>query len=382
MKRQRPLIAHVVYHFGTGGMENGVTMLFNTLPEDRYRHVVISLTGHSDFRKRIRRTDIEFHDLDKQPGQDLGWYLRLARLLRELRPDILHTRNLAAMEAQFVGALVGVKRRVHGEHGRDMYDLHGTNWRYNLLRRLARRCIHHYIAVSRDLADWLHDAIGVPETRISQIYNGVDGERFRPRADARPDLGRPEFFLDAECVVGSVGRLVRVKDYPSLIRAFALLRARHPRPEGLRLILVGEGPERAVCEGLIAQLGLREQAWLPGDRVDTQDWYRSFDIFALSSLGEGISNTLLEAMASGLPIVASRVGGTPELVREGEDGNGLMPPSANPEALAGALQYYAADAATRERAGQASRSRIEQDFIIARMAASYAAVYDQLLAKP
>jgi sugar transferase (PEP-CTERM/EpsH1 system associated) len=376
MNDPRPLIAHVVYHFGTGGMENGVVMLFNTLPEDKYRHVVISLTDHGAFRQRIHRHDIAFHDIGKRPGQDPGWYWRLAKLLRQIKPDLLHTRNLAAMEAQFVAALTGVPRRVHGEHGRDMYDLHGSNWKYNLLRRLARLVVHRYIAVSRDLADWLREVVGVPEARIRQIYNGVDGERFHPRQGPRPDLGRPEFFEGADWVIGSVGRLVRVKDYPTLIRAFDGLRRLHPHPESLRLILVGEGPERGVCETLINELGLSRQVWLPGDRTDTPDWYRAFDVFALPSLGEGISNTILEAMASGLPIVATEVGGTPELVREGE--NGAMTPAQNPEALARALLRHT-DASVATPAGQASRARIEQDFIIPRMAAAYAEVYDSLL---
>lgn len=381
----RPLIAHVVYHFGTGGMENGVVMLFNNLPEDKYRHVVISLTGHGDFRKRIRRSDIEFHDLAKRPGQDFGWYGRLYHLLRQLRPDLLHTRNLAAMEAQFVAVLAGVPRRVHGEHGRDMYDLTGGNWKYNLLRKAARLIVHRYIAVSQDLADWLRQTVGVAPARLHQIYNGVDGERFHPRLPQpapRPDLGRPEFFRDAECVIGSIGRLVRVKDYPSLIRAFALLRQSRPDPAGLRLILVGEGPERARCEALIDELGLADCVWLPGDRSDTPEWYRSFDVFALPSLGEGVSNTILEAMASGLPIVATRVGGTPELVTEGVDGqgNGVLVPSQAPEALAAALATYVGDPVARQEAGLASRARVERDFVIARMAAGYDAVYQALLA--
>jgi hypothetical protein len=123
------LIAHVVHHFGTGGMENGMVNLFNRMPSEAARHVVICLSAHDDFRHRLTRDDIDFHDLNRRPGHDFKWHVDLYRLLRHLRPDILHTRNLSTLEAQFVGFLAGVPRRIHGEHGRDVFDLHGGNWK-------------------------------------------------------------------------------------------------------------------------------------------------------------------------------------------------------------------------------------------------------------
>ncbi|MBI5329081.1 MAG: TIGR03088 family PEP-CTERM/XrtA system glycosyltransferase [Betaproteobacteria bacterium] len=378
MNDPRPLIAHVIHHFGTGGMENGMVMLFNHLPEEKYRHAVINLAGYGEFRHRIRRADISFHDLGKQAGRDVSWHVRLNRLLKELRPDILHTRNLSALEAQFTGAWRGIRGRVHGEHGRDIYDLHGKNWKYNLLRRAARHAVHRYIAVSRDLEQWLHHDIGVPPQRVRQIYNGVDGARFHPRAEERPDLGRPDFFAGAECVFGTVGRLAAVKDYPTLVRAFALLCRQHPNPAGLRLVLVGDGPQRGQVEAAIHETGLTNaQVWLPGDRKDIADWLRALDVFCLTSLGEGISNTILESMASGLPVVATQVGGTPELIEAGV--NGSLIPAGDAQTLAATLAGYALDPERRRREGLAARARIERDFVIERMAAQYAAVYDELL---
>lgn len=379
MNDPRPLIAHVVYHFGTGGMENGMVTLFNHLPEDSYRHTVICLAGHGDFRQRIRRPDIAFHDLDKRPGNDMNWLPRLHRLLKHLRPAVLHTRNLNALEAQFVGAWARIPGRVHGEHGRDVHDLHGRNWKYNLLRRAASVWVHRYIAVSRDLAAWLARDIGVAPGRIRQIYNGVDGGRFHPRRGARPDMGRPQFFAGDAWVIGSVGRMAAVKDYPTLIRAFAQLLGRHPRPEALRLILVGDGPEMPRCQALVRELGLEDKVWLPGDRQDIAEWLRAFDVFVLPSLGEGISNTLLEAMASGLPVVATRVGGNPELISDGL--NGTLVPPGDPETLAQTLLGYALDPALGQRRGDAGRRRVDDDFVIERMAAAYAAVYDELLGR-
>ena len=372
-----PLIVHVVYHFGTGGLENGLVNLINRLPRERFRHAIVSLTDHTDFRGRIERDDVVFHDLEKTPGHSLGWLWRLYRLLRELRPALIHTRNLNAVEAQFVAALAGVPARLHGEHGRDVFDLEGKNWKYTLLRRAARPLVRRYTCVSRDLAGWLRDTIGVPAARLTQIYNGVDSDKFHPRAGAYPALGPTGFFQGATCVVGSIGRMVAVKDYPTLVRAFIQACRQAPDASGLRLLIVGDGEARGGCLDLLEAAGLAAQAWLPGNRDDTAELLRAMDVFVLPSLGEGISNTILEAMASGLPIIATAVGGNPELVTAGDNGTLLAP--ADDVAMARALLDYAADPERRAREGTASRRRIERDFSLDRMAAAYQAVYETAL---
>jgi sugar transferase (PEP-CTERM/EpsH1 system associated) len=371
------LVAHVVFHFGTGGMENGMVNLFNHLPADRFRHVVICLAGYGDFRKRIRAQEVEFYDLAKRPGHDYSWIPRLYKLLAKLQPDILHTRNLNALEAQFVGALNGIKGRVHGEHGRDMYDIDGTNWKYNLMRRAARRVVHHYIAVSQDLASWLKDTVKVSKKDLTQIYNGVDSDKFRPRADRRPDVGPPGFFEGSNCVIGSVGRMVAVKDYPTLVRAFIQLCRASGETAGLRLVIVGEGAERAACQRLVDQAGIQDQVCFPGDCNDTSEWLRTFDIFVLPSLGEGISNTILEAMATGLPVIATRVGGTPELVEEHK--TGMMFAPGDDASLTLLLADYSADGSKRRLEGKAARERVEQMFSWPQAASAYQAVYEKLL---
>jgi sugar transferase (PEP-CTERM/EpsH1 system associated) len=375
MTDSRPLVAHVVYSFGTGGMENGMVNLFNHLPPDRFRHVVISQTGYTDFRNRITAQQVDFHDLGKREGHDYSWMPRLYRLFDTLKPDILHTRNLNALEAQFVGAAWRVKGRVHGEHGRDMYDLDGTNWKYNLMRRAARRVTHRYIAVSQDLAGWLRDTVHVPENRLSQIYNGVNTGKFSP--GARPEALFPEFFTGATTVIGSVGRMAKVKDFPTLVRAFIQLCRDTPEPGGLRLVIVGGGPVQAECQALIDDAGLTAQALFPGDRNDTPDWLRSFDVFVLPSLGEGISNTILEAQATGLPVIATGVGGTPELVIKGQNGSLFTP--GDTTALAHLLKNYAENAERRHQEGKNARARIEQRFSWPKTAAAYLSIYEQLL---
>lgn len=373
-----PLIAHVVQHFGMGGLENGVVNLLNHMPADRYRHTVICLDGYTDFRHRLQRDDVQFFALNKQPGKDFGLYGRLFRLLRELRPDLLHTRNLSTLEGQFVAAAAGVRARVHGEHGRDVFDLHGKNFKYNLLRKLARPLVSQYIAVSKDLANWLEHTVGADPQHITQIYNGVDSVRFHPRRKERTPIGPDGFMSGNTLLIGSVGRMAEVKDYPNLVRAFLRLLELAPEARArARLVILGEGAARAACLDLLKQANAEHLAWLPGSRDDIADLMRQFDVFVLPSLGEGISNTILEAMACGLPVVATSVGGNSELVDAGLTGT-LVPP-ADPEAMAQALLTYFEDNALVRSHGAAGRAKIEAQFSMEAMVRGYMGVYDAVL---
>lgn len=380
MPKDLPLIVHVIQHFGVGGLENGLANLINHMPAGRYRHAVVCLDGYSDFRQRIQQEDVLFFALGKRPGHDFGLYLRLWRLLRELSPALVHTRNLSALEAQFVAAAAGVSCRIHGEHGRDVFDLHGKSRKYNLLRRAARPLVRRYIALSRDLQQWLEATVGVPPTRITQIYNGVDSVRFYPRVAGQARMGPVGFIPAHALVIGSVGRMAGVKDFPALVRAFIQLVESEPAArDRLRLVIIGEGAARQECLGLLQAAKLQDLAWLPGERADMTEIMHTFDVFVLPSLGEGISNTILEAMASGLPVVATRVGGNPELVQEGITGKLVTPGDATD--IARALREYWHDNASISRHGQAARTVIEARFTMQAMVDGYLSVYDEVLNK-
>ena len=373
-------IVHIVHRFDTGGMENGMVNLFNSLSPERFRHTVVALTDYSDFRQRITAQPVAFHALHRAPGNGLGWTLRLWKLLRQLKPDLVHTRNLAALEAQFVAAAAGICATVHGEHGRDVFDLYGQNWKYNLLRRAARPFVSNYIAVSRDLETWLRLTIGVPPRKLHQIYNGVDSTAFHPRAGGRPDV-LPSGFADASSVIfGSVGRMVEVKDYPAFTRAFIQMVQQQPeRADRARLVIVGEGAARATCQSLLQQAGLAHLAWLPGERHDIAAIMQALDVFVLPSKNEGISNTILEALASGLPVIATAVGGNVELVDTAV--NGMLVQPGNVADMAQALLGYLAHPAWMAEQGRQARRMAEQRYSIQAMAEAYAVVYEQTLGR-
>lgn len=373
-------VVHVVHRFDTGGMENGMVNLFNNMDAGKFEHIVVTLTDFSEFRQRITAQPVEFHALHRRLGHDLAWMPRLWKLLRKLNPDLVHTRNLSALEAQFVAAAAGVHATIHGEHGRDVFDLHGKNRKYNLMRRAAQPLVSHYIAVSRDLAGWLKDTIHVPERKIHQIYNGVDCVKFHPRSQKRPDVFPPGFLPENGFVIGSVGRMAEVKDYPTLVRAFIrLVRDNAGAERRARLVIAGEGVARQQCLQLLAEAGVSDLAWLPGERHDIADIMRALDVFVLPSLNEGISNTILEALASGLPVVATRVGGNVELVEEGINGCFFEP--GDEAELAQALLTYFQDTALIAQQGSEARKRVEKRFSIPAMARAYEAVYEQALTR-
>ncbi len=368
----RPLAVHVVYRFDVGGLENGVVNLIDRMTGWRHAVVALSVVAPA-FCARVRRSDVSFHALRQPAGHGYRSWRPLLRLLRELRPQVVHTRNLAALEMQPAAWWAGVPLRVHGEHGRDAEDPDGRSRKHQWIRRVYRPFVHHYIALSRDLQRYLVDTLGFDPAAVTQITNGVDSARFRPAATPQRPPGCP-FTEPGLCLAGTVGRMQTVKAQPLLAQAFVAALAQQPALRAtLRLVMVGDGPLKAECERTLDQAGLRELAWLPGERSDVPQLMQGLDLFVLPSLAEGISNTILEAMASGLPVVATAVGGNADLVEDGVSGR--IVPAGDVPALAQALITFAGDEAARRAAGAAGRARVEAHFSLAAMVAAYERVY-------
>lgn len=375
------MVVHIIYSLGTGGLENGLVNIINRTPPGRYRHAIICLTTSGTFAQRITFPGVQIVELHKQPGHDIAMYWRLWRALRTLRPAIVHSRNLAALETQIIGLCFPGVKRVHGEHGRDITDIDGSNWKYSLLRKALRPLIHCYIAVSVDLAHWLAHSIGVKAEKIRQIYNGVDQSQFHPGEHTHQPVF-PDNFLPAgeSLILGTVGRLAEIKNQSGLLEALEILLRDNPDlKNSIRCILVGDGPLRHELEQQIEARGLTDIVWMPGDRSDIPELLLAMDVFLLPSLGEGVSNTVLEAMASGLPVIASDVGGTPELVVPGV--TGTLVPVADNYALYLAIKKLLKSADTRIEMGRNARKRVEEKFDWGRAVGEYLAVYDHLLRK-
>jgi sugar transferase (PEP-CTERM/EpsH1 system associated) len=376
---ERPvLIAHLIHRLDYGGLENGLVNLVNRMSAQRYRHAIVCLAGYGDFRRRIARPDVEVVSVDKRDGKDPRAYLRILRQLRRLRPDVVHTRNLGTVDLQWLALGAGVRHRVHGEHGFVAEDPTGLEPRTLRIRRACRPAIQRYVAMSRDIAGWLERDVRVPHRRISQIYNGVDTGLFRPGAPTATDVPWRDRPRDALVVFGTVGRLDRIKNQVSLLEALHVVAQDPGRREHLRLIVAGDGPLRDELAATARRLAIDDLVWFAGARRDVPGLLRALDVFVLPSRNEGISNTILEAMASGLPVIATRVGGNPELVVDGSTGTLYDP--ADAVALAATLRRYADDEGLRRNHGASGRRRVEQDFGLDGMVGRYEELYERLLA--
>lgn len=355
-------VVHLVYRFDTGGLENVVVQLINKLPQTEFRHTVVAITEVAPiFAQRILRPDVEVISLGKLAGQPFWLYPKVYRLLRRLGPDVLHTCNLAALEFAPMAALAGVPLRVHAEHGWDIGELGGKATRYVMLRKFFKHFVNEFVAVSAPLYDYLKTSIDIAPSHLHLIPNGVDTGLFRPRRLDEPLPDEFPFKSGQHWVVGMVGRMVPIKNPMLLVEAFLkLVTSISPGTEHMRLVMVGDGP---LCEHIrqrMTDAGHENRLWLPGARADIAIVLRAMDCFVLPSLSEGTSCTLQEAMASGLSIVATDVGGNADLLEHGRCGS--LVPSGDASALAAAIlqhhdvglqnsQITAAVAAVQERYG-------------------------------
>lgn len=359
-----PLIVHIIYRFDIGGLESVLVNMINTMPEQSYRHVIISLTESSEFEKRINRDDVEVICLHKQAGNDPKIHLKIWRLLRQLKPACVHTYNIATLEYNVIAFLAGIKKRIHAEHGRDIYDLDGSNKKYQYLRRFINPFVTKWIPVSKELADWLVDVVKLPKAKVKLIYNGIDLELYRPKEHVQKET----------CVIGSVGRMAIVKDQLTLIKAAEVLVTENPElKQILRIVLVGDGELHSTIQGYIADHSLKDNVELLGARNDVACILQDFDVFVLPSLAEGIPLTILEAMATALPVISTEVGGVPELIENNAQGYLIKPKDV--KGLATKIKLYIDKPELMAQHGASGREKVEKNFSLQAMTKQYLQIY-------
>lgn len=355
---ERPVhVCHVVLSLEPGGLENGVVNVINGLNTTEFRSSVCCVRRGGEFAARIR-PNVPVVCMGLQSGIDPLTVLGMARLFRNSRVDIVHTRNVTAFFYGLVAArLAGVPAVVHSEHGRTFPE----RPRRAMAQRLMLRGTDAAFAVSAQLRADLVRELGVDRERFEVIHNGVDVTAF---CAAGPHVPSPRTMC-----IGSVGRLVPVKNYSLLLQAFARL----PLSLPCRLVLVGDGSERAALSKLATELGILDRVEFAGHRDDVAQLLRAMDIFVLPSLSEGLSNTLLEAMAAGVPVIASDVGGNREIV-ESED-SGLLFRCGDIEHAAAQLLRLVENATFRRSLGQAGAARVRKEFSIEAMIRRYENLY-------
>lgn len=371
-----PLIVHLIYRLDFGGLETMLVERINRMPAERYRHAIVCLTHYTDFSKKITKPQVALYSLHKSPGPGLGTHLALWKLLRELKPAILHTYNLSAVEYGLTGVLAGIPVRISGSHGRDASDPDGTNRKHNFLRRMMLPFYDCCYSNSADLMAWNKAVIGVPDSKNRLLHNGIDTSKYKPAHDAATTSANIAF--PADCfVIGTVGRVQDVKNHLGLIDAFLLLLQMLPdRRKHLRLAIVGDGPLLPAITEKVTSAGIADMVWLPGARTDVAEILPTFSLFVLSSIAEGTPGSALEAMATGLPVVGTRVGGIPEVVADGT--TGAVVPARDAQALAAAIARYVEHPRLATQHGAAGLERVTQRYSMPAMLSGYLDMYDSL----
>lgn len=354
-------VLHIIYSFGIGGLEKGITLLINHASPD-IEHTILCLT-ESGKSETLLSSKVPIIEMNKKGGNSFAFILKLAKTIKNIDPDVVHTRNWAGVDGIIAARLAGVKNVVHGEHGWGMDDPDGLNRKRIKIRRWLSYAVKEFTAVSCQIKDWLENTIGV-HAPVSQIYNGLEFTLYPQRDGAgklRRDLGLEESTL----LIGVVGRLDPIKDHAGMFKAFERVRETYP---ACHLVVIGDGPEMFKLKSLQS-----ENIHMLGMRSDIPELLRDIDIFALSSLNEGISNTILEAMACGLPIVATAVGGTPELIQSGH--NGFLVPARDYSAFSEAVNSYLSSPELRAEHGRRNREIIEERFSIESMVFGYEEIW-------
>ncbi len=366
-------VAHGVQSLDVGGLERVVLDLVRRGRAGGAEVSVVCVERPGTLAAQVEAVGGRVISLNKPPGRTPELTARARPILAELRPTVLHTHTSGALLYLGPAAPAGVPV-LHTEHGDAVGR--GVGW----WAKLKARGVWHQAAKSADLfcgvsADIVRSAGRwgtVPKGKLDVVLNGIDTERYatESRTAARQWLG---LSPDAR-VIGTVGRLNEVKRQDLLLRGVAQLGGEFA---DVRVVLVGDGPERPALERLATELGLNERVTFAGYQSAPEQFLPAFDLFALTSRNEGLPLALLEAWASGVPVVASAVGGVPKAVAH--ERTGLLFPSGDVRALADALRQLLSDPAAAVRMGEAGRAEVRASYSLARMAAEYDTRYRQLI---
>jgi glycosyltransferase involved in cell wall biosynthesis len=356
-------------NLGVGGAEELILGASTALPSLGVETGVVALTRRGPIADEIATAGVPVQLASGQPGpRDPAAFLRLARLLQRERPDVVHTFLItASIYGRMAAFMAGVPLVLAAEQ--NIYQQKPK--RHALLERALAARTYRIVACCEVVGEFYQRQVGVPASKMAVVYNAV---RFGPRAragdsaPARAALGLPEDAL----VLGTLGRLTEQKGQRLLLQAVAQLAKQHP---GLVLFVAGVGPLRDDLEAEAGQLGIADRVRFLGLRRDRENLYAAMDIFVLPSQWEGLSLALVEAMGAGRPVLATSVGGNPEVVTDGE--TGLLIPSSDATALTDALSRLISDPDQRITLGEAAANEARTRFSIEEHVSQLAALYRQ-----
>ncbi|MFH1036327.1 MAG: glycosyltransferase [Pseudomonadota bacterium] len=370
MTSPKPTICQVVLSLNPGGLERMVLDMVRGLSADGYPCLVYCLQEPGQWGEELERTGTPVRLVKKQEGIDLSLPGKLARHLRQDKVDLFHSHNKGPLLYTCLASALSGVPLVSTKHGRNDPDRWDELW----LNRFSALFCKAIVAVSDDALQVVRQREHIPARKVAMIHNGVDTEH--PAADpARLAALRQEFGIEPDdLVIINVARLSFEKNHALLLEAFGLLAPEMPTA---KLLLVGDGQKRQALQKQAADLGLSERIIFAGMRDRVPEILQLAHVFALSSDIEGLSISILEAMAAGLPVVATDVGGNRELVTPSQ--NGLLAPPRAAAELSQALARVLSDQDLRLGMGQESRRRVCRDFSLRGMVRRYEELYLRLL---
>jgi sugar transferase (PEP-CTERM/EpsH1 system associated) len=376
-ERVEPLrIMHVVDRLDIGGTEKVMMKLIQDLNPGLFQHRICTLRGAAP---QAQSWSAKVTLLDAgSGGSNLQLnVIRLARIMRTVRPTIVHSRNWGGIEAILAARIARVPVVIHSEHGYQLEMQNGLPWRQRIFRRWSYKYATAVFTVTGQLRTYHEAQAGCPSGTIQVIYNGVDDSKFKARPEVRTRIRRELNIPSDRLVIGFVGRLVALKDVMTLLKGVEIL---GPGSPSAHVLIVGSGPELLRLEEYVRQSSrLLGRVTFTGASDNVAELLNGMDVFVLPSLLEGMSNTLLEAMSSGVPVIATGVGGNPEVVEEGVCGYLFRPAAA--DELAGAMRKLLHDEHQRVRLGTAARQLVQSKFSLDRMLSRYSEFYLSLAAE-
>jgi len=351
-----------------GGLERVVVSLINCVDRDRFRPILCCLEREGELANEVRGACDLMAVMDKRPGIAYIMPFRLASLFRSQGVDVVHCHNFGPLVyGSLGGQLAGCRGVVYTVHGPEI----PSKRRHVMFQRVAR--VSRVVTVSDYVRRGAIDLVGLDPAKVTTIVNGIDVGRFaseKDRSEFRSELGVP----DGTPLLGIVARLTPEKDHENLLYAF--VRVVSERRDA-RLVIVGSGPAMSGLKRKAAELGIVDSVRFTGTRLDVPNILAALDLFVMTSREEGLGITLLEAMAAGLPVVATAAGGIPEIVVD--EVTGYLVPKASPVAFAHAVLRILSDKSGARRMGEEGRKRVAERFSLRRMVGDYEKLYSQLV---
>jgi sugar transferase (PEP-CTERM/EpsH1 system associated) len=366
-------IMHIVDHLGKGGLENGLVNVIQHLDRARFEHVVYAIRALGPNADRLEKLGVRVLCQGKQDSDSAIQVGALVRGIREVRPDIVHSRNWAAIEAVPAARWARCKV-VHSEHGLEGDVNAKEPWRRVWFRRFAYEIADRVFAVSSQLRDLHARRTGFAGSKFAVIHNGVDRQRFFPDAETRVRTRMELGLSDGEFCIGCVGNFFPVKGHITMLQSLKRFAA---NVKDWRLVLIGEGPERSQLESFVdGHPEWKQRVSFLGLSHRVPEMMNAMDLYVLPSVAEGISNSLLEAMATGLPVIATATGGNPEVVIDGE--SGLLFPVGDADALTDHLLLLEAGRDRRRLLASQALRRVQKEFSLESMIGKYSELYENL----